>query len=64
MYMHEPDDQPRRLEISSGEGLVLVFCALAVILLGIFPNEVPTLLFGDLHVLDWARSSVQMFFGS
>jgi NADH-quinone oxidoreductase subunit N len=63
MYMHEPDDQqPRRLEISSGEGLVLVFCALAVVLLGLFPNEVPTPFFSDLHVLDWARSSVSMFF--
>ncbi len=64
MYMHEPNDQPHRLEISSGEGLVLVVCALAVIFLGVVPNAVPTLLFGDLHVLDWARSSVGMFFGS
>ena len=64
MYMHEPGDHPHRLEISSGEGLVLVFCALAVVLLGVFPNEVPTLFFGDLHVLDWARLSVEQFFGS
>ena len=42
---------------------VLVFCALAVIFLGLFPNAVPTLIAGDLHVLDWARSSVEMFFG-
>jgi NADH-quinone oxidoreductase subunit N len=64
MYMHEPADQPQRREVSSGEGLVLIFCALAVILLGLFPNQVPTLFFGHLHVLDWARSSVSMFFGS
>jgi NADH-quinone oxidoreductase subunit N len=64
MYMHEPGDQPHRQEISSGEGLVLVFCALAVIFLGVVPNAVPTLLFGDLPVLDWARSSVDLFFGS
>ncbi|NIM01134.1 MAG: hypothetical protein GTO28_14615 [Gammaproteobacteria bacterium] len=51
------------MEISTGEGLVLVFCALAVILMGVFPNSVPTLLGGDLHVLDWARSSVDIFFG-
>jgi NADH-quinone oxidoreductase subunit N len=64
MYMHEPNDHPRRTDISSGESLVLIFCAFAVIILGLFPNEVPTLLFDDLHVLDWARSSVRMFFGS
>jgi NADH-quinone oxidoreductase subunit N len=63
MYMKEPGDEPHRMEISTGEGAVLVFCALAVILLGLFPNAVPTLFAGDLHVLDWARTSVEMFFG-
>ncbi len=63
MYMREPGEEPHRMEISSGEGLVLVFCGLAVILLGVIPNAVPTLFFGELHVLDWARSSVAMFFG-
>ncbi len=63
MYMKEPGDEPHRMEISTGEGAVLIFCALAVILLGLFPNSVPTLIAGDLHVLDWARSSVEMFFG-
>jgi hypothetical protein len=29
----------------------------------LFPNRVPTLLFGDLDVLDWASRSVGMFFG-
>jgi hypothetical protein len=43
--------------------VVLVFCALAVLALGLFPNQVPTLFFGDLDVLDWARRSVEMFFG-
>ena len=61
--MREPGDDPHRMEISTGEGAVLVFCALAVILLGVFPNSVPTLVAGNLHVLDWARSSVAMFFG-
>jgi NADH-quinone oxidoreductase subunit N len=63
MYMKEPGDESHRMEISSGEGAVLIFCALAVIALGLFPNSVPTLLFGDLDVLDWARRSVGMFFG-
>jgi NADH-quinone oxidoreductase subunit N len=63
MYMKEPGDEPHRLEISSGEGAVLVICALAVIALGLFPNRVPTFFFGDLDVLDWVRRSVGMFFG-
>jgi NADH-quinone oxidoreductase subunit N len=62
MYMRDPGDESHRMEISSGEGAVLVFCAFAVIALGLFPNSVPTLLFGDLDVLDWARRSVGMFF--
>jgi NADH-quinone oxidoreductase subunit N len=64
MYMEEPGDEPHRMEIASGEGAVLVFCAFAVITLGLFPNSVPTLLFGDLDVLEWVRRSVGMFFGS
>jgi NADH-quinone oxidoreductase subunit N len=63
MYMKEPGDEPHRLEISSGEGAVLVICALAVIALGLFPNRVPTLFFGNLDVLDWTHRSVGMFFG-
>jgi len=63
MYMREPGDESHRAEISSGEGVVLVICAFAVIALGLFPNHVPTFLFGDLDVLDWARRSVAMFFG-
>jgi NADH-quinone oxidoreductase subunit N len=63
MYMREAGNESHRTEISSGEGLVLVFCALAVLSLGLFPNHVPTLFFGDLDVLDWARRSVGMFFG-
>ena len=64
MYMKEPGDEPHRMEIASGEGAVLVFCAFAVITLGLFPNSVPTLLFGDLDVLEWVRRSVGMFFAS
>jgi NADH:ubiquinone oxidoreductase subunit 2 (subunit N) len=63
MYMREPGDESHRTEISSGEGVVLVVCALAVLALGLFPNQVPMFFLGDLDVLDWARRSVGMFFG-
>ncbi len=63
MYMREGGDESHRMEISSGEGVVLVICALAVLALGLFPNQVRMPLFGDLDVLDWARRSVGMFFG-
>jgi NADH-quinone oxidoreductase subunit N len=63
MYMREPEGESHRTEISSGEGAVLVICALAVLALGLVPNRVPTLLFGNLDVLDWATRSVGMFFG-
>jgi len=63
MYMRDAGDEPHRTEISSGEGLVLVVCALAVLALGLFPNQFPLPRFGDLDVLDWARRSVGMFFG-
>jgi len=62
MYMREPGEEGHRTEISSGEGAVLVICAAAVILLGLFPNNVPTLIFGRLHVLDWANEAVSIFF--
>jgi NADH-quinone oxidoreductase subunit N len=63
MYMKEPGDDSHRLEISSGEGVVLVICALAVLVLGLFPNRVPMPFFDNLDVLDWAHRSVGMFFG-
>jgi NADH-quinone oxidoreductase subunit N len=62
MYMREPSEEAPRLEISSGEGLVLGVCAFAVLFLGIFPNYGTLPLFGDVHVLDWARDSVQRLF--
>jgi NADH-quinone oxidoreductase subunit N len=63
MYMREPGDAKPRMEISSGEALVLAFCALAVLFLGIFPNHgLP--LFGDVQVLDWSRDSVRLLFRS
>ncbi len=62
MYMREPGDDGHRLEISSGEGAVLVICAAAVIVMGVFPNGVEIWPIQSLHVLDWARESVALFF--
>jgi NADH-quinone oxidoreductase subunit N len=65
MYMREAtDDAARRREVSSGEALVLGVCALAVIFLGLFPNWGRLPIFGDVHVLDWARESVSQLFSS
>ena len=65
MYMREPsEDAAAPREVSSGEALVLGFCALAVVLLGFFPNGSNLLFFGDIQVLDWARESVTQLFSS
>jgi NADH-quinone oxidoreductase subunit N len=65
MYMREPSEEgaPPR-DVSSGEALVLGICALAVVLLGFFPNGSDLLFFGDIQVLDWARESVTQLFTS
>jgi len=63
MYMHEPTEEGPRMQLSTGEGLVLVVCAFAVLYLGITPNGSIWLL-GDVHVLDWARDSVRFLFAS
>jgi NADH-quinone oxidoreductase subunit N len=61
MYMHEPGEEAPRMELASGEALVLGVCAFAVLFLGFFPNEGPAPLGG---VLDWARESVRLLFMS
>jgi len=66
MYMREPAEEssaPPR-EVSSGEALVLGICALAVLFLGFSPNWGWLPIFGDVHVLDWARESVSQLFSS
>ena len=65
MYMREPSEEgsPRR-EVASGEALVLGLCAVAVVFLGFFPNWGTLPIFGDFHVLDWARESVTQLFSS
>jgi NADH-quinone oxidoreductase subunit N len=59
MYMREPAGEAPRMELSTGEGFVLIVCAVAVLYLGIYPNGSTWLPGGDLHVLDWAKDSVQ-----
>jgi NADH-quinone oxidoreductase subunit N len=62
MYMQEPGKEAPRMEIASGEALVLFVCAFAVLFLGIFPNEGSLPILGPLHVVDWTRDSVQLLF--
>ncbi len=64
MYMQDPAEEAPRMEIASGEALVLGFCALAVLFLGVFPNHGTLPIVGDVPVLDWARASVRVLFPS
>ena len=64
MYMREPIDERPRMAISVGEGFVLGLCALAVVFLGLFPNQVVLPLWGEFQVLDWSRDSVRLLFGA
>ncbi len=64
MYMREPQGEEPRMEISSGEAVVLCTCAFAVLYLGFFPNDGALPILGEIPALDWARESVQLFFGS
>ena len=60
MYMREPGDEKPRTELSSGEWAVLAVCALAVIVLGIFPNNEPSDFLSWLRALDWSRESISL----
>ena len=64
MYMREPGEEEPRMQISTGEGLVLCVCAFGVLFLGIFPNEGWLPFIGPVGppLLDWARESVSYFF--
>jgi len=64
MYMREPIDERPRMAISVGEGFVLGLCGLAVVFLGLFPNQVVLPLWGEFQVLDWSRDSVRLLFGA
>ena len=62
MYMREPGEALPRKELASGEIVVLVLCAFAVLFLGLFPNDGRLWILGDVHVVDWARDSVRLLF--
>jgi NADH-quinone oxidoreductase subunit N len=64
MYMREPTGEGVRMDLSSGEAVVLAFCAIFVLYLGFFPNDVYVPLVGNLPILDWTRASVSPFFAS
>jgi NADH-quinone oxidoreductase subunit N len=58
MYMREPGEVTPRPGIDTTEGVVLVLCAAAVLLFGIFPNGgFPIPLVEDLTPLAWVRES-------
>jgi hypothetical protein len=63
MYMREPGEEAPRMEIATGEAVVLGICGFAVLFLGIFPNQgsLPILDI-DVPVIDWARRSVEVLF--
>ena len=60
MYMREPGEEKPRAELSSGEWAVLTICAVAVLLLGIFPNNEASDFFSWLRALDWSRDSIAL----
>jgi NADH-quinone oxidoreductase subunit N len=64
MYMREPGADAPRLTTSSGEILVLTVCAIAVLFLGVFPNDGWLPILGQLQVVDWARDSVRLLFSA
>jgi NADH-quinone oxidoreductase subunit N len=61
MYMRDPGAEAPRMEIATGEIVVLAVCAGGVLLLGLFPNGEPI---SSLHLLDWAKESVAQLFSS
>jgi NADH-quinone oxidoreductase subunit N len=61
MYMREPGQATPRMELATGEAVVLGVCAVGVVYLGIIPNGSLPLL-GELPVLDWARDSIALLF--
>jgi len=60
MYMREPEGEAPRATTDSLEGLVLVICAVAVLVLGFFPNL--GIFVNELRLLDLARASVASLF--
>ena len=64
MYMHEPGEVAPRMELASGEALVLAVCAIGTVYLGILPNGSFVPIIGNLALLDWVRESITLLFAS
>jgi NADH-quinone oxidoreductase subunit N len=58
MYMSEPGDAAGRLRLATGEWTVLAVCALAVIVLGLLPNNGPEDLLSFVRAFDWTREAI------
>jgi NADH-quinone oxidoreductase subunit N len=58
MYMREPGEAAGRLRLSSGETIALAVCAVAVIVLGVLPNNGPEDTLSFLRAFDWTRESI------
>jgi hypothetical protein len=59
MYTRDPEGAAPRMETSTGEGLVLCTCAVAVLLLGLFPAAGPGFL-SHFRALEWVRETVAL----
>ncbi len=64
MYMREPGEEAPRQVLGTGEGAVIGVCAVAVVALGLFPNQLWLPILGEMPLLDWARQSVERLFAS
>ena len=58
MYMAEPGEAAGRLRASAGEIAVLTVCAIAVVVLGIVPNNGPEDALSFVRAFDWTRESI------
>ena len=58
MYMSEPGEAAGRLRLATGEWVVLAVCAVAVVVLGILPNNGPEDLLSFVRAFDWTRESI------
>jgi NADH-quinone oxidoreductase subunit N len=58
MYMSEPGEAAGRLRLATGEWAALAICAVAVIVLGVLPNNGPDDLLSFVRAFDWTRESI------
>jgi NADH-quinone oxidoreductase subunit N len=57
MYMREPGEAAGRLRLATGEQIALVACAVAVVVLGLLPNNGPEDVLSFVRALDWSREA-------